>query len=131
MAIELTGKIIKVLPLQSGAGRNGTWTKQEFIIETTEQYPKKICISAWGDKTNALAQIAVNTSVKVSVNIESREFNDKWYTDLRAWKIDSLQGDYTDKTSSETEYTDNFSSKENDVNGTFYDNSNEMEALPF
>jgi hypothetical protein len=131
MAIEISGKIVKILPLQSGTGRNGTWSKQEFIIETNEQYPKKICISAWGDKTNALAQIATNASVKVSINIESREFNDKWYTDLRAWKIEPLQNEYSDKSYGEDFPVSDTTARDNALEGTFYDESNDLEPLPF
>ena len=69
MALEISGKIIKVLPEQNGTGRNGAWKKQDFIVETKEQYPKKICITAWGDKVNALSQIPMQSDVKVSVNM--------------------------------------------------------------
>ncbi|MBQ5532970.1 MAG: DUF3127 domain-containing protein, partial [Bacteroidales bacterium] len=75
MAVELTGKIILMLPPQSGTSARGTWNKQEFVIETEEQYPKKICISAWNERAAEVSQIPVNTPVKVSVNIESREYN--------------------------------------------------------
>ena len=91
MALEITGKIVKILPEQSGAGKNGTWTKQEFVIETTEQYPKKICCSAWGDKVS-IKNFSMGDSIKVSFNLESREYNERWYTDIRAWKIESLEG---------------------------------------
>lgn len=131
MAIEISGKIIKILPLQSGTGRNGTWNKQEFVIETNEQYPKKICISAWGDKTTLLNQIPLQTMVKVSVNIESREFNDKWYTDLRAWKIEPLQNEYADKSYSDTGFDNLTQYPDNLSENTFYDDNNELEALPF
>ncbi|MFN4122714.1 MAG: DUF3127 domain-containing protein [Flavobacteriales bacterium] len=89
MNLELQGKIIKLLNKQTGEGRNGAWQKQEFILETTgEQYPKKICCSAWGEKVDTLSRFQLNDEVKVSINIESREYNERWYTDIRAWKID-------------------------------------------
>jgi hypothetical protein len=73
-------------------GKNGAWSKCDFVIETLEQYPRKICISAWGDKSDNLEQqCPVGKTVKVAVNIESREFNDKWYTDVRAWRIEPYQ----------------------------------------
>lgn len=87
--LELTGKLIKLLPEVSGQGKNGTWTKREFVIETTgEQYPKKVCISAWGDKADALRNVKPGDEIKVSFNIESREYNERWYTDIRAWRIE-------------------------------------------
>lgn len=90
MALEVTGKIIAKLPQQSGQGRNGTWVKQEFVIETNDQYPRKICMSLWGDKVKDLDALSVGESIKASVNIESREFNGRWYTDVRAWRLEKL-----------------------------------------
>ena len=87
--MEITGRLIMVLPLQQGTGKSGTpWQKQEFIIETIEQYPKKICANLWGDKTDALQRLQIGTVVKMSFSLESREFNGKWYTDVRAWKLE-------------------------------------------
>jgi hypothetical protein len=89
MAHELTGKVLQVLPEQTGTGRNGQWSRQDFIVETQEQYPKKVCFSAWGDKVSQLKSFKADDTVKVSFNIESREFNGRWYTDLRVWKIET------------------------------------------
>lgn len=89
MALEISGKIIKFLSEQTGTGKNGAWKKQEFILETVEQFPKKVCISAWGDKVDALQSYSAGDDVKVSFNIESREYNERWYTDVRVWKIEA------------------------------------------
>ena len=88
MALEISGKIIKVLPEQTGTGQKGAWKKQDFVIETIEQYPKKVCISAWGDKVDSLQIYSIGDEVKVSFNVESREYNEKWYTDIRVWKLE-------------------------------------------
>jgi hypothetical protein len=88
MALELAGKILQILPEQTGTGKNGQWIKQDFIIETQEQYPRKVCFSAWGDKVAAIKSLKAGSVIIVSFNAESREFNNKWYTDLRAWKIE-------------------------------------------
>lgn len=90
--MEITGKIIKVLPLQGGTSKAGNeWKKCIFVIETQEQYPKKVAITLFGsdkiDQYNGLIQN--NNDVKVSVDIESREYNERWYTDVNAWKIES------------------------------------------
>ena len=50
--MQLTAKLLTLLPLQTGKGKNGDWKKQDFIVETGDTYPKKICISVWGDKIN-------------------------------------------------------------------------------
>ncbi|MBP5413423.1 MAG: DUF3127 domain-containing protein [Bacteroidales bacterium] len=88
MELEVKGKIIQILPLQSGTGRNGTWKKQSFIIETFDKFPKKICFQLWNEKTDNFESLyPVNSIVSVSFNLESREFNGSWYTDARAWRI--------------------------------------------
>ena len=81
--MEITGKLIQKLTMQSGtSARTGnTWQKQEFVIETGDQFPKKICANLWGDKADQLNQFNIGDMVKVSFDLESREFNGKWYTD--------------------------------------------------
>jgi len=88
MALEIIGKLVKVMNPVTGDGRNGSWTKQEFVLETFDQYPKKICCSVWGDKVDALRRFQVGEDVRASINIESREYNERWYTEVRAWKLD-------------------------------------------
>lgn len=89
MNLEITGKLVSKLPLQSGTSSKGNnWQKQEFVIETTEQYPKKICANLWGDKADQLNQFNIGDDIKVSFDLESREFNGRWYTDVKAWKIE-------------------------------------------
>ena len=91
MNLEIKGKLLKKLPEQTGEGKFGKWIKQDFIIETQDQYPKKVCFSAWGDKTDILKKIKEGDVIVVSFNPESREYNERWYTDLRAWKITGEQ----------------------------------------
>jgi len=85
--MEITGKLAEILPEQSGTSARGEWKKQEFIIETLDQFPKKVCIVNWGDKVD-LSSINQNEEITVHVNVESREFKGRWYTDVKAWKID-------------------------------------------
>ena len=84
--MEITGKIIQVLEEKSGQSAKGGWRKQEYILETQDQYPKKICFMVWGDKIDDFA-IKENQEIEVSIDIESREFNGRWYTDVKAWKV--------------------------------------------
>jgi hypothetical protein len=88
--MDITGQLIKILPEQTGQGAKGTWIKQEFVIETKEQFPKKACFSLWGDKVDNLRKFSMSDMIKVSFNIESREHNERWYTELRAWRIDRV-----------------------------------------
>ena len=85
--MEVKGKVIQLLPLQSGMGKKGPWKKQEFIIETQSQYPKKVCLSVWGDKIDQFG-ISVGQQLNASVELESREYNGRWYTEARAWKVE-------------------------------------------
>lgn len=87
--MNLKGKVIQVLPEQTGQGKNGEWKKQEIIIETEGQYPKKVCVSLWGDKVGTVLNGA---SVDAQLDPESREYNGRWYTELKAWKVDSVGG---------------------------------------
>ena len=94
MALELVGKLIKVLPEVTGQGKNGPWSKQEFVIETLDsQYPKRVCMTAWGEKVNDLKQFADGDTLKATFSAESREYNDRWYTELRAFRIELTEGD--------------------------------------
>ncbi len=90
MALDITGKIIQIMPTTTGTSKAGKdWVKQEFVLETQETYPKKICIGVMGDKTQELKKFATGNEVKVSLNLESREYNGKWYTNVNAWRIEA------------------------------------------
>ncbi|HWA35743.1 MAG TPA: DUF3127 domain-containing protein [Cyclobacteriaceae bacterium] len=91
MAMELKGKVIQLLQMQTGMGKKGQWKKQEFIVETQSQYPKKVCLSVWGDKIDQF-RITEGDQVNVSVELESREYNGRWYTEARAWKVEKAGG---------------------------------------
>ena len=89
--MELKGKVIQLLQMQTGMGKKGQWKKQEFIVETQAQYPKKVCLSAWGDKIDQF-RVAEGDLVNVAVDLESREYNGRWYTEARAWKLEKIGG---------------------------------------
>ncbi len=88
--MEITGKLIQKLPVQSGVSSSGNnWSKAEFVIETVEQYPKKVCANLWGDRAKALDQYQLGSLITVSFDLESREYNGRWYTDVKAWRVDA------------------------------------------
>ena len=95
--MQITGKLLTLLPLQTGKGKNGNWKKQDFIIETGDTYPKKICISIWGDKINP-SVLVVGNEIRIDFDIESREYNGRWYTDVKAWKIELVSNNITNNT---------------------------------
>ncbi len=90
MALELEGRIARKLNVQTGTSARGTWSKQEFIFEYQEgSFPTQICMNVWGDeKVKDLEKYQVGDKVKVSLNLSSREYNGRWYTDVRAWRIE-------------------------------------------
>ncbi|MCO5247692.1 MAG: DUF3127 domain-containing protein [Chitinophagales bacterium] len=87
--MDITGKIIKMMDVVSGTSANGAWQKREFVIETMDQYPKKACFSTWAQRVDDLNNFNVGDVVRVSFDVSSREFNERWYTDLRAWRIEN------------------------------------------
>ena len=89
--MQLIAKLFQILPIQTGTGKNGEWKKQDIIVETDGQFAKKICISIWGDKINE-SILKVGNNLKIDFDIESREYNGKWYTDVKAWKVEMAGG---------------------------------------
>ena len=85
--MEITGKIVQILEPLSGTSARGEWKRQDFIIETQDQYPKKVCLANWNNKVD-LEQMGVGSLVTASINIESREYNGRWYTDVKVWKME-------------------------------------------
>lgn len=85
--MEISGKIIAVLPMATGQGKNGTWRSQDYVLETADQYPKKVCFNLFGDKIDQFP-MSIDDQVNVSFDIESREYNGRWYTSIRAWKVE-------------------------------------------
>lgn len=109
MALEIQGKVVKVLALETGDGKNGTpWQKRGFVIETEDQYPKKICFNAWGDKVQQVSSLKDGDKVKVSFDVSSREYNEKWFTDLRPWKIESAGSGSSTENYNQTSANDDF-----------------------
>ncbi len=90
MALEITGKFLKSLPMVNGTNDRGTWSKQQFVIETLDSFPRKVCAMAWNDRVNDISGLKEGDMVKVTFTVESREYNERWYTDIRATRIERL-----------------------------------------
>jgi len=87
--MEITGRIIAVLPEQGGVSKAGSeWKKQEYVLETQEQYPKKVCFQIFGSDKITAAAIRPDEVLTVSFDIESREYQGRWYTNINAWKVE-------------------------------------------
>jgi len=86
--MEIVGKIIQVLPLQEGISKTGNpWKVQSYVLETQEQYPRKVCFEIFGEDRIKNNPCQIDDIVTVSFDIESREFNGRWYTSIRAWRV--------------------------------------------
>lgn len=87
--MEILGKVIAVLPVQSGTSKSGNeWAIQTFVVETEEQYPKKTAIEIFGREKIDKFAIKEGERVSVGINIDAREYNGRWFNEVRAWKVD-------------------------------------------
>ena len=89
--MEFVGVVYRILPVQSGTSARGQWQKLEVVFELPDEFSRKVCVTFFGDRVQDAASLQVGEKVNVSVNIESREYNGRWYTDVRAWRIQKTQ----------------------------------------
>ena len=88
--MEVEGRIIQKLDPVSGVSKAGNnWSKQEYVLETQEAYPKKIFFSFFGDRANQYP-LNVGDTVKLSFDIDSHEFNGRWFTNINGWKAEKI-----------------------------------------
>ena len=86
--MEITGKIIVALPEAGGVSKAGNqWKKREYVLETQETYPKKVAFNFFGERADQYP-LNVGEVYTISFDIDSREFNGRWYVDIRAWKAE-------------------------------------------
>ncbi|MDE6572920.1 MAG: DUF3127 domain-containing protein, partial [Duncaniella sp.] len=86
--MEIVGKIIAALPEVGGTSAKGNvWKKRDYVLETQETYPKKIAFNFFGDRVDQYP-LQVGQVVKIYFDIDSREYNGRWYVDIRAWKAE-------------------------------------------
>ena len=89
--MEVTGKVIIALPEVAGVSKSGNnWKKREYVLETLESFPKKIHFDFFGERAD---QYPLNPGdvIRLSFDIESREYNGRWYTSIRGWKAEPAQ----------------------------------------
>ncbi len=91
--MEIIGKIIVALPEVSGvSSRGNSWKKREYVLETIETYPKKIHFDFFGDRADQYP-LNIGDTIKLSFDIESRDYNGRWYTSIRGWKAEPAQAE--------------------------------------
>ncbi len=85
--MDLQGKVIAVLPERSGVSARGEWKAQSFVIETHEQYPKKLCFDVFGADRLAQFNIQSGEELLVSFDLDAHEYNGRWFNSVRAWNV--------------------------------------------
>jgi len=91
MDLKITGEVSNVLEEESGEGKKGTWRKQAFILKTPGEYPREVCVLQWGDNIDKFP-VQSGTTITAHIDIQSREYNGRWYTDVKAWKVERKDG---------------------------------------
>ena len=88
--MEFTGKIIAILPPKSGKSKatGNEWTVQEFVIEDHGQYPRKMCFEVFGADKLSQFNIQMGEELTVSFDIDARQWQDRWFNSIRAWKVE-------------------------------------------
>ena len=105
--MELIGKVFKVMSVESGEGKNGVWKKQQIVIETDGgKYPKKVAVVFWSDLVDN-AGFVEGKDISVEFDVESREYNGKWYTDVKAWRINKTESNNTSSSNTSSAATAN------------------------
>lgn len=106
MSLTLKGKLTRILSVETGVSRAGNaWKKQEFVMETEEQYPKTVCMTLFNDKVSLLSDMEPGESIEVSFDVESREFNNKFYHNLNAWKLSRINTSVNDSANQPPPFT--------------------------
>lgn len=87
--MEIQGKVIAVLEARNGISRQGNeWMTQDYVIETEDKYPKRMCFSLFGENKIKESDIKMGENIKVSFDIDAREWNGRWFNSILAWKIE-------------------------------------------
>ncbi len=85
--MDLQGKIIAALPARSGVSARGEWKAQDFVVETHDQYPKKMVFSVFGDDRLQRFNIQIGDEVMVAFDIDAHEYNGRWFNSIRAFDV--------------------------------------------
>ena len=89
--MELSGKVIAVLDPRSGVSKTGNpWMVQEYVIETHDQYPRKMCFDVFGEDKIKQFNIQIGEELTVSFDVDAREWQGRWFNSIRAWKVERL-----------------------------------------
>ena len=125
--MEFEGVVWRVLPQIKGTSARGEWVKQEVVFELPGEFNRKICVGFWGDKAQEAATLKPGETITVSANVESREYNGRWYTEVRAWRINRKSAaELQPMTTDNLPPLDTFSTEESESSS-----ASEVDDLPF
>ena len=95
--MEINGRIIAVMPIKTGTSQKDgkPWASQEYVIETAEQYPKRMLFYLFGEDKINQYNLQIGSEVVVKFDINAREYNGRWYNDIRAWNVEPIQAQTT------------------------------------
>ena len=127
--MEIQGKVVRLGNLTEGTSARGAWRKQELIIETIEQFPKQVCLVCWGDRVAEAQNFTPGQTIKAQISIESREFNGKWYTDVRPFRFDIETTQQTQQMP--MQQPQEFAAPQNNIPVTEYFETDNGDDLPF
>lgn len=90
--MEITGKIIAVLPEKSGVSKSSgnQWKSQEFVIETNEQPTKRMVFRVFGEERLQHFDIKAGDEKRVCFDISAREWDGRWFNDVSAWNVEPI-----------------------------------------
>ena len=89
--MEFTGKIIAILQPRGGTSKAGNeWKVQEYVIENHDQYPRKMCFDVFGADKIEQFNIQMGEELTVSFDIDARQWQDRWFNSIRAWKVERV-----------------------------------------
>ncbi|WP_297412475.1 DUF3127 domain-containing protein [uncultured Alistipes sp.] len=89
--MEFEGTVYKIMPVTKGTSARGEWQRQDVVFEMQDgSFARKICVTFF-NRPDDVARLREGAAYNVSVNIESREYNGRWYTDIRAWRLQPKQ----------------------------------------
>lgn len=116
--MEIEGKLLQLLPVQDIKSQKGIMRKMEFVVEIESKFPKKLCFELWNDKID-LMNSKIGNKIKIYFDVDSREYNGKWYTKATAWKVENLENSSSQN------------NMEEELPATFSISKEEMDDLPF
>lgn len=121
--LKLTGKIVKILPPKTVVSSKGTWISQDYLLDVQDKFSREVLFNVFGQEKIDKFAISLGEIVEVSFNIETKEFNNKYYTSVSAWFVKKISGGSNNNNNQQT------SMGTSHVEGV--DNAVDVNSLPF